>query len=118
MENRGSDLLVGVLGCGGCLALFTYGILCCVAAVLLLSEHWQLNIYLSIILVVLAIRIAPPLVAMGAFFGAWLVWEWPFLGALVFGMPGLAFAVVALAFGGAAAILARSVEMLKGKRSI
>jgi hypothetical protein len=50
----------------------------------------------------------PPL----AFFGAWIVWKWPFVGALAIAAPVLALVLFALTAGGIAALFARGKRFM------
>ena len=104
MNDRPNEAWNMVLGVGGCLVLLGYGAVCFFASVALLHEYWEFNLFVAILIAVLALRFAPALMAIGTVLGAWLVWEWPLVAAIALGAPGLVFAVAVLFAGGALAM--------------
>ena len=103
--SRGlGEWLVLPVGAVGCLGLLAYAFTATAACFALLEDRWNWHWIPAVIVVGLCIYAVPPLLVVGAFFGAWLVWEWPFLGALAFAMPGLVFALAILLVGGIASV--------------
>ena len=77
MNDRSNDAWNMVFGVGGCFVLMAYAAVCFFASVALLHEYWEFNLFVAILIAVLALRFAPVLMAIGTVLGAWLVWEWP-----------------------------------------
>lgn len=78
------------------------------AALSLLIDHWGWHWALAIIvLAVLLIARASLLIVVGALLGAWWAWDWPFLGALAFAMPGLVLALMVTLGGGLRAFFSK-----------
>jgi len=78
------------------LAILAFGFMQLTAAMSLMSSVWGWPWFLAIVVggVLLWFRLVAVL-AVAAFFGAWMGWEWPWYGALAFAFPGLVAGVLA-----------------------
>ena len=106
-----------LLGAGGCLLLLAYGAVSVWALFDLVHHYWGFGVFASLALVTIVLMFVPGLAAVGTVLGAWLAWEWPFVGAVAFGMPALAVGVAILLGGGLVAALAGLRDRVFGKRA-
>lgn len=76
----------------GCVLMALLGIAQMIGCYALLEDHWGWPRLLAIVaMIILMMARAGMLVAIGCFFGALLVWRWPWWGALLLAAPGIAF---------------------------
>lgn len=95
------------LGGLGCVAMLAYVSVAFAAAFALLEGYWGWHWFWAVLVLWLALSFAPPAVAIACFFGAWIEWDWPFLGALALAAPGVVLGVAAIFLGGVLALLER-----------
>lgn len=102
-DSAGDWLSLPIAGVG-CLGVVAYVVVCLAASFAFLEGYWGWHWLLATLAVGFALTFFPPALVFTTFFGAWLVWEWPLLGALALAAPGLVFAVFVLVLGGTVAV--------------
>src|SRR4051794_12723625 len=78
------------LGCAFMILMLVYGLVQCWAGYIGIQHHLGGGWAIAAIIAAFVFRFSLPL-TIGSFFGALNVWGWPWIGALVFAAPGLAF---------------------------
>ena len=84
------DELGGALGCVFMIGMLIYGIAQIWAGYIGIDHHLGSGWAIAAVVVAFLFRFSLP-ITIGSFFGAMNVWGWPWYGALIFAVPGLAF---------------------------
>jgi hypothetical protein len=84
-----------VLVIGFVIGTLVYGAIQVWAAYLGIALHWGAGWAIGILIFAVTCRLAIA-ISVGAFFGAWHAWGWPWWAAVLFAAPGLAFMFLTL----------------------